>query len=214
MEVRLTALPPLAAAICALIMGCGSVSTVAGSPASAAGHPSPSASASAPAAPSRSSPPAVALRACRAARLAITLTSTGAVAGQAGGYLTFTSDGSTTCLISGWPTVTGVTSTETATALARATSSMFGAWIAAARPPVIHLAPGQSAYAIVAGDDHPAGYATSCPAPYVRLRVTPPGSTAGTTLPARLPGADHYLPTCPSITGSTTDTFSYLLAQS
>jgi hypothetical protein len=210
MGVRLAALPLAGTTLCALIMGCGRVSTVAGSPASATGHPTSATGASASATPSSSSPPAVSLHACGAARLAITLTGTDAVDGQAGGYLTFTNDGGSTCLISGWPTVTGVTSTGTATALVHTTSSIFAAWKATSPPPVIHLAPGQSAYAIVAGADHPAGNVTSCLAPYVRLRVSPPGSTASTTLAFPVP----YLPRCPSITGATVDGFSYLLPRS
>ena len=49
---------------------------------------------------------------------------------------------------------------------------------------MLTLQPGDSAYAVVAADDHPAGNAASCPAPYVRLRVTPPGSSASVMVTA------------------------------
>jgi hypothetical protein len=85
---------------------------------------------------------------------------------------------------------------------------MFGAWQFASPMPVVDLPPGKSAYAVVAADDNPAGSAASCPAPYVKLRVTAPGSSASTTLSAWLPGANSYLPTCTSITGRPTDMIS------
>ena len=68
---------------------------------------------------------------------------------------------------------------------------------------MVTLPPGGSAYAVVAADDHPTGNA-SCPAPYVRLRVSAPGTSGSVMVSAWLPGAGSYLPSCPSITGSPT----------
>ncbi len=129
---------------------------------------------------------------------------TGALAGQAGGYLKFTNDGRTVCRMSGWPVVTALTATGKATRLRHVQSTMFGAWHYTAPPPVVTLQSGDSAYAVVAADDNPAGGNTSCPAPYVRLRVSPPGDSGNVIISAWLPGASSYLPACTSADGSPT----------
>ncbi|MFY9932596.1 MAG: DUF4232 domain-containing protein [Streptosporangiaceae bacterium] len=126
------------------------------------------------------------------------------MAGQAGGYLEFTNDGSTPCRMSGWPAVTGLTAAGQARSLRHMQSSMFGAWTYSSPPPTVNLQPGDSAYAIVAADDKPAGSSTSCPAPYTSLRVSPPGGSGSVTISARLPGANSYLPACTSADGSPT----------
>lgn len=141
---------------------------------------------------------------CVTSELKISLTDTGALAGQAGGYLKFTNNSGTPCRMSGWPAVTGLMATGQATRLRRMPSSMFGAWHYTAPPPAVTLRPGDSAYAIVAADDKPAGGNTRCPAPYVRLRVSPPGDSGNVTISAWLPGAVSYLPACTSAGGSPT----------
>ena len=151
-----------------------------------------------------SSPSAVGVDACVTSRLKISLTNTGALAGQAGGYLKFTNDSGTPCRMSGWPAVTALKATGQATRLRHLQASMFGAWQYTAPPPVLTLRPGDSAYAIVAADDRPAGNNTRCPAPYVRLRVSPPGDSAHVIISAWLPGAASYLPACASASGSPT----------
>jgi hypothetical protein len=145
-----------------------------------------------------------AIGACAASQLKIGLTDTGAVAGQAGGYLEFGNDASTPCRITGWPAVTGLTAAGQATPLRRAQSTMFGAWRLVTPLPVLTLRPGQAAYAVVAADDLPAGSSPSCPPSYVRLRVSPPGSSASVVISAWLPGARSYLPACASASGSPT----------
>jgi Protein of unknown function (DUF4232) len=150
------------------------------------------------------SPGSPSAAACAASGLKISLTNTGALAGQAGGYLKFTNDSGTTCRMSGWPVVIGLTAAGQATRLGRLQSSMFGAWHYTAPPPVVTLQPGSSAYAIVAADDKPAGDNSRCPAPYVRLRVSPPGDSGNVTISAWLPGAVSYLPACASADGSPT----------
>jgi hypothetical protein len=153
---------------------------------------------------SSDSPPAAGVDACVTSQLKISLTNTGALAGQAGGYLKFTNDGGTSCRMSGWPTVIGLTAAGQATRLRHMQSSMFGAWHYTAPPPAITLKPGDSAYAIVAADDKPAGGNARCPASYARLRVSPPGDSGNVTISAYLPGAVSYLPACPSADGSPT----------
>ena len=190
------------------VAACGLVMTACASqdPPGAASSATPSsATSSAGTTTLPSSPSATAgVDACVTSRLKISLTNTGALAGQAGGYLKFTNDSGTPCRMSGWPAVTALKATGQATRLRQLQSSMFGAWQYTAPPPVLTLRPGDSAYAIVAADDRPAGNNTRCPAPYVRLRVSPPGDSGHVVISAWLPGATTYLPACPSVSGSPT----------
>jgi Protein of unknown function (DUF4232) len=153
---------------------------------------------------SASSASAAATGACVTSQLKISLTNTSALAGQAGGYLKFTNNSGTPCRMTGWPAVTGLTAKGQATRLRQLQSSMFGAWHYSAPPPVVALQPGDSAYAIVAADDKPAGSSTHCPAPYARLRISAPGDSGNVTISAWLPGASTYLPSCASASGSPT----------
>jgi hypothetical protein len=189
---RTATVTAVAAAACGLVMtACGS-------------QGSPAAASSATSSTSPGSPSAASADACATSQLKISIVDTGALAGQAGGYLKFTNDSHTACRMSDWPAVTGVTAAGKATRLRNLQSTMFGAWHYAAPPPVITVPPGASAYAVVAADDHPAGSSTRCPAPYVRLRVSPPGGSGHVTISAWLPGARSYLPSCPSAKGSPT----------
>jgi hypothetical protein len=165
---------------------------------------SSSAASSATSSTSPGSPSAASADACVTSQLTISITGTGALAGQAGGYLKFTNHSRTPCRVSDWPAVIGLTAAGKATRLRNLQSTMFGAWHYTSPPPVITLQPGDSAYAIVAADDHPAGGSTRCPAPYVRLRVSPPGDSGNVTISAWLPGARSYLPSCTSANGSPT----------
>jgi Protein of unknown function (DUF4232) len=189
----------LAAAACGLaVTACGSQASPG---ASAAG--TTAASAKSPDSPSPagdSSSPA----ACTTSGISVTLTNTGALGGQAGGYLKFTDQGRVPCRMTGWPVVVAVTTAGTATAARHAQSTMFGAWRYAVPLPVVVLKTGDSAYAVVAASDEPAGSSTHCPAPYVRLRVSPPGDRDYVTISAWLPGARSYLPACTAIDGSPT----------
>jgi hypothetical protein len=186
----------MAAAACALVVtACGSQS---------APGPASSVTSSAHAATSPGSPSAAGVGTCVTSRLKISLTNTGALAGQAGGYLKFTNDSGTPCRMSGWPTVIGLTAAGQATRLRHMQSSMFGAWHYAAPPLVITLHPGDSAYAIVAAVDKPTQVNGHCPASYARLRVSPPGDSGNVTISAWLPGAVSYLPACPAADGSPT----------
>jgi hypothetical protein len=188
----------LPAAACALALAaCGSTSASGSIPLSASSPPTPASSSTSPKTPSGSAAGA----ACTTAQLKIALTHTGALAGQAGGYLSFTNDGTTTCQMTGWPTVVAQTAAGSAITLKHAQSTMFGAWQAPSPLPVVKLQPGGSAYAVVAADDEPAGTSARCPAPFVRLRVSPPGSSASQVVSAYLPGAKTYLPSCTAASG-------------
>ncbi len=142
--------------------------------------------------------------ACVTSQLKISIIDTGALAGQAGGYLKFTNFSHGPCRVSGWPAVIGLTATGGATPLRRLQSTMFGAWHYTSPLPVVTLQPGDSAYAVIAADDQPAGGNARCPAPYVRLRVSPPSDSGNVTISAWLPGAGSFLPTCTSADGSPT----------
>ena len=201
---RTAAMSALAVAACGLVMtACGSQSSP--DAASSAGSPAgSSAGSSTPAATSPGSPSPASVEACVTSQLKISMVDTGALAGQAGGYLRFTNDSRTPCRMSDWPAVTGLTATGKATRLRNLQSTMFGAWHYTAPAPVVTLQPGDSAYAVVAAADHPTGGNAQCPAPYVLLRVSPPGDSGSVTISARLPGAGSYLPSCTSADGSPT----------
>lgn len=204
------------------IAGCAAVLAACAKPATSSGAAAPASSSASSTAPAPSSAPATtpassasapatppaSTQECAGSQIAITLTHTGALGGQAGGYLTFTNKGTSACQIAGWPSVTGVAKSGASATLGHAQSTMFGAWQYSSPEPVVNLAPGESAYAVVAADDNPAGSASSCPAPYAELRVAAPGSSAATTVSAWLPGANSYLPTCASVAGKPTDEIS------
>jgi Protein of unknown function (DUF4232) len=185
------------------LAGCGGLSS--SGTAATGGTPSSTFSSTAEATPASSQGGS---DACTTTQLKVTVTHTGALGGQAGAYLRFTNDGATTCQLSGWPAVVALTAAGQATTLKRAQSTMYGAWHEPTPLPVVKLQPGASAYAVVASDDQPVGSATSCPAPYVRLRVSPPGSPTGVTVSAWLPGARTYLPSCAAVNGAPTGEIS------
>jgi hypothetical protein len=195
-------------AACALVIAaCGDATS--SSPAASTGS-TPSSSASAPSAaasPSTPGTPPAGADACTATQLQVRLTHTGALGGQAGGYLRFTNVSTAACQMEGWPAVVALTASGKPTALKHAQSTMYGAWHVPAPLPVMKLQPGDSAYAVVAADDQPAG-AASCPAPYVRLRVSPPGSSGSVVISAWLPGAGTDLPACAAVNGSPTGEIS------
>ena len=191
-----------AAAAGALAAACGLMLTACGSQSAPGAAASATPAVRATATPGSPSPASIG--ACVTSQLKVSLSNTGALGGQAGGYLTFTNDSRTPCRMSGWPVVTGLTAAGTATLLRHAQSTMFGAWHYTAPPPVVTLQPGDSAYAVVAAGDQPAGNNAHCPAPYVRLRVSPPGDSGHVTVSAWLPGAGSYLPACTSVDGSPT----------
>jgi Protein of unknown function (DUF4232) len=200
---RTVTLGVLAAAACGLVMTACASQNPPGAASSATSSADTTTSPPGTTTPP-SSPSAAGADACVTSRLKISLTNTGALAGQAGGYLKFTNDSGTPCRMSGWPAVTALKATGQATRLRHMQSSMFGAWQYTPPPPVLTLRPGDSAYAIVAADDRPAGNNSRCPAPYVRLRVSPPGDSGHVVISAWLPGATTYLPACPSASGSPT----------
>ena len=110
-----------------------------------------------------SSPSPGSIESCVASQLKVSISNSGALAGQAGGYLRFANDSHAPCRMTGWPVVTGLTAAGTATLLQHAQSTMFGAWHYTAPPPVVTLQPGDSAYAVVVADDAAGWRAGSLP---------------------------------------------------
>lgn len=210
MRFRQTASIALTAAFCALtVVACGSQSSQSAQGASSAATATATASATGTSTSTSTSTDntvttAGGVTACATSQLRVALTYTGALGGQAGGYLRFTNDSHAACRITGWPAVAGLTSSGKATTLRHARSTMYGAWQYASPLPVVTLRPGDAAYAVVAADDLPAGSQHSCPAPDVRLRVAAPGSKTTVLVSAWLPGARSYLPACTSVDGSPT----------
>ena len=195
----------LAVAACGLgITACASQAVPGATSSSSATSPANNTTSPANNTTSPSSASAADTGACVTSQLKISLTNTGALAGQAGGYLKFTNKSGTPCRMTGWPAVIGLTASGQATRLRHLQLSMFGAWHYSAPPPVVALQPGDSAYAIVAADDKPAGNSNRCPTPYARLRVSPPGDSGNVTISAWLPGAGSFLPSCASANGSPT----------
>ena len=194
------------------ISACGSqnLSSTATSATAAAASPegpattSPSPATTSPSSATTSPSSASAAGECPTSQLKISLVNTGALGGQAGGYLKFTNDSGSVCRMSGWPSVTGRTAAGQATSLRHAQSTMFGAWHYTAPPATLILKPGDSGYAVVAADDKPAGDSSRCPAPYVRLTVSAPGDSGSVTISAWLPGAGTYLPACTAADGAPT----------
>jgi Protein of unknown function (DUF4232) len=197
-----------------LAVACGLVLAACASTNAPSSAPSIAPSTGASASTTMRSSPSVASDQCAESQLKVSLTHTGAVAGQAGGYLVFSNDGGASCRMTGWPAVTALTAAGKATPLRHAESTMFGAWHRVSPSPVLTLRPGGAAYAVVASDETPAGSNPRCPSPYVRLRVSPPGSTASVVISAWLPGARTYLPACPSVTGSPTAELSTITPRS
>ena len=154
MRSRPSAMAAAAAAVAVLcVAGC-----VAGSGASGTNVPGPGPPGTGPpgtgASPQRARPEPV----CTTSQLAITLTRKGvAVMGEVGGYLRFTNRGPAACQIGGWPGVTAVTAAGRTIAAVRAWHGMMlGGWQYTPPLPVLRLAPGAAAYAVLAAGDHSA----------------------------------------------------------
>jgi hypothetical protein len=136
------------------------------------------------------------------AHLEVTLThSQGAVTGEVGGYLRFANTGPAACKIGGWPKVMAITDSGQRIRAVRAIHGTMLGGLNYAAPPLIRLAPGAAAYAVLAAGDQPASAADRCLK--VRLlHVFPPSSSRHLTISGRLYG-HVYLPACTSASGTT-----------
>jgi len=144
-----------------------------------------------------------ALRTCRTAQLHVWVTRTGAALGTVGGYLAFTNRGPGTCRLSGWPTLTALRPGQSTTAV-HVHETMFGPYVDGKGSfvrgvPIVRLRPGQTAVAAFTAGDNPGPGETTCPPPYERLRVTPPGNASSALVPAWIAYYAHRLPSCTRI---------------
>jgi Protein of unknown function (DUF4232) len=166
-------------------------------PAPSADTSSTAASAAATPAGNRSSPSlatkATSLLTCPASQLTIRLVYGGPAAGTVGGVIGFSNNGSTRCELAGWPTLVALGPARRANG--ERTLNVF-AGPTLTRPPVVTIKPGALAVAVLAVGDHPRSDAATCPPPFRRLLVAPPGSTHATAIPAWIPNFDTYLPAC------------------
>lgn len=181
---RLASVPPaaIAAALATLVLvSCGNVmssqtTNAAGSSPSASTTPSP---ASSPRIAPTTSPTAdtTGVARCSIADLVISDRSGGVGLGNWGVVLTFRNVAAAPCLLGGYPGVAGLNASRQQVLQAVRTPSgyMGGLPIDQTKPPVVLLAPGAEASALVEGSDYLIGTATSCPS-LAGLLVTPPGS--------------------------------------
>jgi hypothetical protein len=137
---------------------------------------------------------------CTASQLKISMAGGVGGLGQQGGVLSFANTGSTTCRLTGWPRLVGITAAgamSTATPVEGAPNGPFDAPPGTPlKAPVVMLKPGALAWAQFFADDNPVPPARSCPPPIHQLRVTPPANTRSTTISGWLPGIDAYTSAC------------------
>ncbi|MGC9665561.1 DUF4232 domain-containing protein [Planosporangium sp. 12N6] len=115
---------------------------------------------------------------CTLDHLNVTLVHSGAAAGHYGFVLVFRHDQTPTCRLQGYPGVAALDAQGAQVAQARRTPSGYLGGLADpnGQPPVVDLAPGGVASALVEGTNVPPGGATSCPL-YQGVLVTPPDET-------------------------------------
>ncbi|HVC14496.1 MAG TPA: DUF4232 domain-containing protein [Acidimicrobiales bacterium] len=142
---------------------------------------------------------------CTFADLSISHGQGGAGLGHEGGPLLFKNTGSSTCTLSGYPGVAALNATGQQVSQAQRSPNGYlgGMETGSTAPPVVTLAPGATASALVEGTDVPEGTASSCPT-YPALLVTPPTSTHSQRVTLPLPGCSplQIHPVVPGTTGS------------
>jgi hypothetical protein len=129
-----------------------------------------------------------------------------AAAGHQGVVLLFVNNGSTSCVLYGYPGAAGLNAggAQVVQAQRTLTGMMGGLAPGVTALPRITLAPGQTASAVVEGTDVPSGTETSCPT-YPSLLVTAPNAKGSVTIPLSLPGCSglQVHPVVPGTSGST-----------
>jgi len=127
-------------------------------------------------------------------------------AGHQGVVLLFVNNGSTSCVLYGYPGAAGLNAggAQVVQAQRTLTGMMGGLAPGVTALPRITLAPGQTASAVVEGTDVPSGTETSCPT-YPSLLVTAPNAKVSVTILFALPGCSglQVHPVVPGTSGST-----------
>lgn len=165
----------------------GSIRTVSPTP-----SVSPSPRPTTPSSPSPSTSPTpdtAGVARCVFADLVISDRSSGAAGGSSGTVLLFRNRATGPCVLGGYPGVAGLNASgqKVAQAVRTPTGYLGGLPPGQTVPPVVYLAAGATASALVEGSDNPLGPATSCPT-LAGLLVTPPGSYHSELLPHWAPG--------------------------
>jgi hypothetical protein len=114
-----------------------------------------------------------------------------------GGYISFTNHSHTSCRLTGWPRLVGVTAAGAKTAAVHVRSSWYGPYFKGV--PVLTLRREQTAEVAFSGSDLPRPGASTCSPAFRHLRVTPPGNTRSVLLSAWFPPLGKYLPGCTGI---------------
>jgi hypothetical protein len=111
----------------------------------------------------------------------------------------FTNQSQATCTLSGYPGVAGLNEMGNQVVQAERTlGGYMGPFLTSPNLPVVPLAPGQSASALIESTDNPIGTATTCPA-YPSFLVTPPNLTVSVRQPIPNFGSDPGIPGCSQI---------------
>lgn len=143
---------------------------------------------------------------CQFAQLAISAGQPGAGLGHEGFPIRFRNAGSTPCTLQGYPGVAALDSNGTQVQQAQRTPQGYlgGMVTGSTTPPLVTLAPGQTASALVEGTDMPSGNETSCPT-YPAVDVTPPTTANTVRITSSLPGCSQIEihPVLPGTTGTT-----------
>ena len=134
---------------------------------------------------------------CKTSQLKISIPWSAAAGGTVGGRIAFTNLGSSSCHLSGWPLLVGITSQGKSSTAVDRLVTMFGPTGPRVRTVVIK--PGALAEAVFTGHDVPVTGALRCPPSFRSLRVTPPGNSQSVTIQAWVPYYNHDLPSCSGI---------------
>lgn len=140
---------------------------------------------------------------CASGQLTVTNAPSQAGAGHSGVVVLFRNRSTATCLLQGYPGVAGLNSAGAQVTQAKRTPSGYlgGLGPGQTAPPVVALAPGQQASALVEGTDVPTGSATSCPS-LAGLLVTAPNVHHSVHL-SGAPGDCSGLQVHPVVAGTT-----------
>jgi Protein of unknown function (DUF4232) len=128
----------------------------------------------------------------------------GAAAGHIGFALLFRNTGSTSCTLTGYPGVAGLSASgEQVTQATRMANAYMGGYQGPPPPPPVTLQGGDTASATVQGTDVPSGNETTCPA-LAGMLVTPPNTSTSVHISQAPPDCGGLIvtPVVPGTSGS------------
>lgn len=184
-------------AIVLVSAGCGQPASASSAPSASAAVPAVMSSTPLTAASPIPTPLPVTRTSCPASDLRVTITNSSAAGGSAGGWLRFENTGKAACVLSGFPTLVGI-SPDGQRTTAKHSSNLLDAPVVTGTPQVT-IEPKASAFAAFVAGDNPVGNSPSCPPSYEALEVTPPGGTSATRLSSFIAWLNQDLPACSGI---------------